>query len=179
MNDHAGAASNVLARQILDVSFECVLIRTALSHIRSHLRGELTVAIQHRFRSSDLFQSEAVAISAEYEAPVREVFVNAFGRGTHPYARAAPRELAVAHRRSKQILCGHRTRERGDGDLRGASQHRINAKVGTTVGRNEEGAVHVWDTSESEVRIAIVVGLVRLVLPLRRDLIVSECTIRW
>src|SRR5262245_50668396 len=143
MDYDAGATGDVLARQILDVSFECVLVRTALIDIRSHLRSELAVAIQHRFRLSDFFQSEAIAISAKYEASVREAFVNAVWRRAHPHARAAPRDLAVAHRRSEQILCSHRTRECGAGDLRAAGQHRINAKVGTTVGRNEEGAVHV------------------------------------
>src|SRR6185369_8454803 len=45
-------------------------------------------------------------------------------------------------------------------------------------GRNEEGAIHVWRAPEIVEGIAIVVGFARLVLPSRRDPIVSERTIR-
>ncbi len=98
-------------------AFERVLIRTSLRHLGGHRRRELTVAVEHGLGAADVFGPHAaIAVAGEHEPRIGEVLVNALGCRAHAAARAVPRDLSIAHRRSEEVLRRHGASQRGAGD---------------------------------------------------------------
>ncbi len=175
MDDDAGASSDVLAGEILDVSFERVLVRTALRDVGRHCRGELTVTVEHRLGAANIFGSEAAfAVAGEDKTCVGEVLVDRRRSRTQSRSGTVPCHLALAHCRPKQVLGGYRSAERCASDSRTPGEHGIDSEVWSSIRRDEKGAVHVRDALKIKIPVTIAVRLARLVLPLRGDSIIPE-----
>src|SRR5262249_15850131 len=157
--DEARATSDVLPRNILDVTLECVLVGEAVPGPGVKIERQLSIRVECGRPRRDLLLGRPNVLLATTDE--REAIERVFG-DYRTWSREkwrpdlTPGDRPFRHRRAEKIARGDRAFERCTGDRRIARKRGIDSKVGTPVGRNQEAAPRNFPPRCLPVRILFV-----------------------